>query len=73
MGLPAYPCSAPDNRARQRVSAENPVTVMRLQILVYQARMHLAAITAHPTGAWVTQQARNLDMDLGEYAAQFRS
>ena len=30
--------------------------------------MHLAGITTHPTGAWVTRQARNLLMNLEDHA-----
>jgi putative transposase len=35
-------------------------------------RVHLAGITAHPTGVWVTQAARNLLTDLDEHAQRFR-
>jgi putative transposase len=35
-------------------------------------RVHLARVTAHPTGVWVTQAARNLLIDLDESADRFR-
>ena len=52
------------------------VGLTRLYVLfvveVERRAVHLLGITAHPTGAWVAQQARNLLMDLEEQAHRFR-
>jgi hypothetical protein len=60
----------PPGSSRPAFLHVDAVLLKRLYVLVFiehgTRRMHRGGVTAHPTGEWTVQQARNLALDLDE-------
>ena len=73
--VPAHP-GIDDARHRLFFHVDCAVTLQRLYCLFVietgSRYVHILGITANPDGPWIAQQIRNLLMDLGDRAADFR-
>jgi putative transposase len=68
--------AGPDHAAVDVFHVDCAITLKRIYVFfalgVGSRYVHILGATSHPTGAWTTQQARNLLMDLDDRADTFR-
>jgi putative transposase len=59
--------------SRSPASNNVELLVLRHEVAEIGSRyVHILGVTTHPDGPWATQQIRNLLIDLGDHAADFR-